>query len=110
MLVKAVAVRVLKPYVIEVSFRDGTRRAVDLESELWGDVFEPLRDPALFEQAAVDPVFGSVYWPTGADLAPEFLYFGEAGPPDGYLSGQPDEAATAATGIASTDRRQRQAR
>jgi hypothetical protein len=85
MLVEAVAVRVLRPYVIEVTFQDGVRREIDLESELWGEVFEPLRDPALFTQAAVDPTFGSVFWPTGADLAPEFLYFGEEGPPPGYL-------------------------
>ena len=90
MLVKAVAVRVLKPYVIEVSFRDGTRREVGLESELWGEVFEPLRDPALVHQVAVDPTFGSVFWLTGADLAPEFLYFGEQGPPPDHLG---DEAA-----------------
>ena len=42
---KAVAVRVLRPYVIEVTFNDGARREVDLEPELWGQVFEPLRDP-----------------------------------------------------------------
>ena len=77
---RAVAVRVLKPYVIEVSFDDGFRREVDMEPLFWGEVFRPLRYPALFAQAAVDPDWGSVYWPTGADLAPEFLYYGEETP------------------------------
>jgi hypothetical protein len=80
---QAEAVRVLRPCVIEVTFRDGTKREIDLEREPWGPVFEPLRNPELFAQAAVDPLGGSVYWPTGADLAPEFLYYGEEEPPPG---------------------------
>jgi hypothetical protein len=67
---------VLRPYVIEVTFNDGVRKEIDLESELWGGAFAPLRDPELFAQAEVNPSGGSVFWPTGADLAPEFLYYG----------------------------------
>ena len=91
---KAVAVEVLRPYVLEVAFNDGTRRQVDLESELWGPVFEPLRDPAMFAQAAVDPEGGSVFWPTGADLAPEFLYYGEQTPYGPVEAATPEEAHT----------------
>lgn len=80
----AVAVRVLPPYELVVTFADGTERRMNLEHELWGEVFEPLRDPAYFALAAVDPDFGSVFWPNGADLSPEFLYYGETGPPPGY--------------------------
>lgn len=77
---KAVDVKVIRPYVIEVTFNDGVRKEVDLEQDLWGSAFEPLRDPNLFAQAAVNEVGGSVYWPTGADLAPEYLYYGEDTP------------------------------
>ena len=73
---RAIAVRVLRPYVIEVTFRDGIQRQHDLESGLWGPVFEPLRDPAYFAQVAVDPELGTVVWPNGADLSPEVLFFG----------------------------------
>ena len=69
-----VAVQVVKPYVLAVTFADGTRRQVDLEPVLYGPVFEPLRDPARFAQASVDPVLGTVVWPNGADVSPEFLY------------------------------------
>ncbi len=69
-----VAVQVVKPYVLDVAFADGTRRQVDLEPVLYGPVFEPLRDPARFAQASVDPVLGTVVWPNGADVSPEFLY------------------------------------
>ena len=69
-----VEARVLRPYVIELVFADGLRRQVDLEPELWGEVFEPLRDPAYFAQMSLDPVIGTVVWPNGADFSPEFLH------------------------------------
>lgn len=77
---KAVTVQVLSPYVIDVTFNDGRRRQVDVEPLFWGEAFAPLRDFDLFQQVAVDPGGGSVFWPTGADLAPEFLAYGEETP------------------------------
>ncbi|MHB8378102.1 MAG: DUF2442 domain-containing protein [Dehalococcoidia bacterium] len=71
---RATRVEVLRPYVIRVWFVDGTCREHDLEPELWGEVFEPLKDPIRFAEARIDPDFGTVEWPSGADLAPEFLY------------------------------------
>jgi len=69
-----VAVVVHPPYTIDVTFDDGVVRRIDLEPELDGEVFEPLRDPQLFAQVVVDREAGTVVWPNGADLAPEFLY------------------------------------
>ena len=68
------AVRVIAPYVLEITFSDGVRRQVDVESALFGDAFAPLRDPTVFAQVSVDPVLGTTVWPNGADLSPEFLY------------------------------------
>ncbi len=67
-------VQVIPPFTIEVAFRDGKRRIVDLEKELWGEVFEPLKDPAYFAKAYLDEEAGTVCWPNGADFAPEWLY------------------------------------
>lgn len=67
-------VRVVAPYSLEVTFSDGVCRKVDLEAELYGEVFEPLKGPAYFARASVDPVLGAVVWPNGADFSPEFLY------------------------------------
>ena len=69
-----VAVRAVEPYILEVTFADGVCRRIDLESVLRGGVFDALRDPLRFAEAAVDPVLGTVVWPNGADLSPEFLY------------------------------------
>jgi len=59
---------------IRVRFADGTDAAIDLLDELWGEVFEPLQDPALFRQFRLDRELNTIVWPTGADLAPEFLH------------------------------------
>jgi hypothetical protein len=74
MLEVVTAVRVLRPYVLDVRFADGVRGLVDVEPELRGELLEPLRAPDLFSQASLDPVLGTVVWPNGADLSPEYLY------------------------------------
>ena len=67
------SVRVLGGYRLAVRFSDSSERVVDLENELTGEVFEPLRDETLFSHAFVDEETRTVAWPNGADLAPEFL-------------------------------------
>lgn len=76
-MIRVVAAKVIRPYVLDLTFNDGVRREVDLESELEGDVFEPLRDPTFFAHATLDPVIGTVVWPNEADFSPEFLYYGD---------------------------------
>ena len=61
-------------YRIWLQFVDGVEGEVDLEPELWGEIFEPLRDKALFRQFAFDRELETIVWPNGADFAPEFLY------------------------------------
>jgi hypothetical protein len=70
---RVIAVSVPRPYILELIFEDGVRGEVDIERLLWGEMFEPLRDPALFAQAGIDDAFGAVVWPNGADLSPEYL-------------------------------------
>ncbi len=82
-----VDVQVMENCHLQVRFDDGEQREVDMGPRLSGDVgpvFVPPRDPAFFAQAFVDHDWGTVAWPNGADLAPEFLYYGEGGPPPGY--------------------------
>jgi hypothetical protein len=64
----------LHDYVIWLSFNDGAEGEIDLEGELDGEVFGPLKDLQLFRQFRVDPELQTVAWENGADLAPEFLY------------------------------------
>lgn len=74
MIPKVVEVRSLDGYRLWLRFQDGVSGIVDLSAELWGPVFEPLKNEALFAQASVHPELDTVTWPNGADLAPEFLY------------------------------------
>lgn len=61
-------------YRFEINFNDGLTKEVDLEQELHGEVFAPLRDLKVFRQAFLNPETGTIEWPNGADFAPEFLH------------------------------------
>jgi hypothetical protein len=74
MLIDVIETRYVHDFTVWVKFEDGTEGEVDLTAELWGPVFEPLRDVEYFRQVRVDPELGTIVWPNGADLAPEFLY------------------------------------
>ena len=66
--------RYVTGYTLWLRFEDGIEGEVDLSEELQGPVFEPLRDRAYFARVTVNSDTGTVEWPNGADLAPEFLY------------------------------------
>lgn len=66
-------VRVVGPCQLWLRFSDGAHGTVELAGELWGEVFEPLKDPVFFARAALDENAYTVCWPNGADFAPEFL-------------------------------------
>jgi hypothetical protein len=68
------AVRHLERYQLRIEFDNGVTKEIDLEGELHGEVFEPLPDPTMFSQVRLNPETGTIEWPNGADLAPEFLY------------------------------------
>lgn len=61
-------------YQLRIRFSDRAVKDVDLAGELYGEVFEPLRDPSYFRQVRVNPDTGTIEWPNGADFAPEYLY------------------------------------
>jgi hypothetical protein len=59
---------------LRLEFSDGLVKDVDLKEELYGEVFEPLKDEDFFRQVALNLEIGTIEWPNGADFAPEFLY------------------------------------
>ena len=61
-------------HTLRLHFSDGLIGDVDLGSSLRGPIFEPLRDATRFAEAFIDDELGTVAWPNGADVAPEFLY------------------------------------
>jgi hypothetical protein len=61
-------------YRVWLKFADGVEGEIDLEKELWGEVFRPLRDKTRFAELGVNEDIETIVWPNGADFAPEFLY------------------------------------
>lgn len=63
----------VREYVIWLQFEDGVSGEVNLKGELWGEVFEPLKDVDIFKRFSVSPDVHTVVWENGADFSPEFL-------------------------------------
>ena len=64
----------VKAYTIWLRYEDGAEGEVDLESELWGEVFETIKDQKEFQAFRLNTELNTITWPNGADFAPEFLY------------------------------------
>ncbi len=56
----------VRDYVIHVRFADGVEGDIDLQNELEGEIFEPLKDPACFQNFQVHPELHTITWPNGA--------------------------------------------
>jgi hypothetical protein len=74
MLIDVIEAKYVRDFIVWLKFEDGSEGEIDLSSELYGPVFEPLKDIDFFRQVSVDPELGTIVWPNGADLAPEFLH------------------------------------
>ena len=61
-------------YKVLLTFEDGSMRLVDLERELDGEIFEPLRDINYFKTVRLNPDLDTIVWDNGADMSPDFLY------------------------------------
>ena len=71
---RVISAQTQPPHILIVTFDDGQVRDVDMKNELWGKMFEPLKDPEYFARVGVNEELGTVVWPNGLDLDPETLY------------------------------------
>jgi hypothetical protein len=71
-LIKVVDARYLEGYKIELRFNNGITKIVDLTNEIYGEVFEPLKDIDYFKNFTLNPF--TIEWENGADFSPEFLF------------------------------------
>lgn len=73
-MVRVVSVRVLDERRVALTLTSGEIREVDLGPLLIGPAFAAIReDDARFAQVHVDPEFGTLEWPCGADICPDVL-------------------------------------
>ncbi len=71
---RVVSFKLLGNYVIQLQFNDNSSQTIDFKPILSGPIFGPLRDPHLFKQVTLDPLFGTLEWPNGADVDPNVLH------------------------------------
>ena len=71
-MLKVTDVDYVKGYELLVTFNDGSRKLVNLQPYLTGEVFGELLDLDKFVQYGLTTY--TIEWANGADLAPEFLY------------------------------------
>ena len=74
MIIHITKLKVVGEYSLDLTFDNGVHKRVNLRHELYGPIFEPLRDPAYFAKVYLDPNSRTVTWPNSADFAPDFLY------------------------------------
>ncbi|MBN1453814.1 MAG: DUF2442 domain-containing protein [Anaerolineales bacterium] len=75
MLKDIVKVKPLKGFRLHLEFEDGAKGTVDIRKLVkFRDVFEPLKDEDFFAKIDVNPEWGTIFWPNGADLDPDVLY------------------------------------
>ena len=62
------------PFTLKVVFDDRTSQVIDFRPILKGELYEPLKDPSLFDQVRIDPEVHTLVWPNGADFDPAILH------------------------------------
>ncbi|MEO7191992.1 MAG: DUF2442 domain-containing protein [Vicinamibacterales bacterium] len=67
-------VDIVGPYTLALRFDDASTQLIDFRPILAGEVFGPLLDLELFNAVELDPTFGTIQWPNGADFDPETLH------------------------------------
>jgi hypothetical protein len=74
MITRITDARYIDNYTVWLKFSDGVEGDVDLREELWGPMFEPLKDINIFREFSVHPELHTITWENGADFSPEFLH------------------------------------
>ncbi|MCX6257905.1 MAG: DUF2442 domain-containing protein [Bacteroidia bacterium] len=71
-MIKVTQAKYIEGFILEIKFSDGNTKLVDFKNELWGEIFEPLKDINYFKKFSLNPF--TIEWANGADFSPEFLY------------------------------------
>ena len=75
MLKDIVKVKPLKDFHLHLEFEDGAKGEVDIRKLVkFKGVFAALKDETFFAKVQVNPEWGTIFWPNGADLDPDVLY------------------------------------
>ena len=72
---RATGVKYLRDYMLELNFKHGDIRTVDLKDRVGGNgVFKPLLNVDYFKLVKLNDAGNSIGWPNGADICPDVLW------------------------------------
>ena len=71
---RLIEARHIAEFTLWLRFSDGVEGEIDLRGELYGPMFEPLKNLETFSAFSVHPELHTLVWPNGADFSPEFLH------------------------------------
>ena len=71
---RLIEARHVSKFTLFLRFSDGVEGEIDLQGELYGPVFEPLKNLETFKSYTLHPELRTLVWPNGADFPPEFLH------------------------------------
>jgi len=72
MFLEVTQAKYLDNYRLIITFNNGEQKTVDLQNELNGSVFAPLKQMDYFKKFQIK--YNTIEWENGADYAPEYLY------------------------------------
>lgn len=72
MFLEVIQAKYLDNYRLLLTFNTGDQKTVDLQNELNGSVFTPLKQLDYFKKFQIK--YNTVEWENGADYAPGYLY------------------------------------
>jgi hypothetical protein len=73
-MIEVANVKYIDNYRIWLEFNDGKSGIADLSESLWGNIFEPVKNPVYFKIFKLSSIMNTIEWDNGADFAPEYLY------------------------------------
>jgi Protein of unknown function (DUF2442) len=71
---RVVGFEIVGPYTLRVRFDDHTVQTIDFRPVLFGEIYGPLDDLAVFNRVRIDSEVHTLVWPNGADFDPATLH------------------------------------
>ena len=71
---RVAAFEIVGNYTLRLTFDDASERTIDFQPILTGAIFGKLLDLEQFNRVTLDKSFGTLIWPSGADIDPMVLY------------------------------------
>jgi hypothetical protein len=71
---KVVSFEIVAPYTLRIHFDDDCEQTINFRPVLAGQLYSPLIDLSLFNQAQIDSEVHTLVWPNGADFDPATLH------------------------------------